>query len=73
MLVSMIESSVVQIETKEEEKYWRQLIWDLFTLPWMRILILAPPAGGQVMGSCENNWYPALQIILEPDWINITN
>ena len=35
--------------------------------------ILAPPAGGQVMGSCENNWYPVLQIILVPDWINITN
>ena len=36
-------------------------------------LVLVPPAGGQVMGLCENNWYPALQIILEPDWINITN
>ena len=35
--------------------------------------VLAPPAGGQVMGACENNWYPALQIILVPDWINITN
>ena len=31
--------------------------------------MLEPPA----MGSCENNWYPALQKILEPDWINITN
>ena len=26
--------------------------------------IPVPPAGGQVLGSCKNNWYPALQKIL---------